>query len=100
MPVPYSAQALLCVRTCQDVRMMNMDINIFCIGFDPCDVLGNEWLGLMVSQMFDELSGKNLRCKMEFLASVPTMTLGKSGVKRKKLRGLTMVTLYLDVSRF
>jgi len=80
--------------------MMNTDINIFCIGFDPCDVLGNEWLGSMVSQMFDELSGENLRCKMEFLASVLTTTLGKSRVKRKKLRGLTMVTLYSDVSRF
>jgi len=36
---------------------------------------------------------QDLRCKIELLASVPTATLGNRGVKRKKLRGLTTVTL-------
>ena len=54
----------------------------------------------MVSEKFDKRRDDNLRCKIELLASVPTATLGKSGVKRKKLRGLMTVTLYSNVSRF
>ena len=54
----------------------------------------------MVSRELTKVRCYNIRCKMELLATVPTATLGKSGVKRKKLRGLITVTLYSDVSRF
>jgi hypothetical protein len=53
-----------------------------------------------VSKTSDKVGDSVLRCKIELLASVPTATLGNSGVKRKKLRGLITVTLYSDVSRF
>jgi hypothetical protein len=51
------------------------------------------------SRESDKLGDFDLRCKIELVARVPTATLGNSGVKRKKLRGLMTVTLYSDVSR-